>query len=199
VPAVRQKLHLASCADFRDRLSLLQRLFNSSKRSRLHPLLMCPDVRSKTLPVPLQLRSLALLLFIFGASAALAAYVGLKYEELTPEPAIRSTQPLAPPSPSASDGPSSPKKPSASPTTESTQTRMLGSPAAFEQSNPQDMNRPASDAQQAVVPNAVDGLNANAGEALKCNPQACSNAYRSFDAADCTYQPANGPRRACRK
>ena len=57
--------------------------------------------------MPVHLRSLALLLFIFGASAALAAYVGMKYEEVTPqgavqsreptpEPAIQSTKPLAP-------------------------------------------------------------------------------------------------------
>jgi BA14K-like protein len=30
-----------------------------------------------------------------------------------------------------------------------------------------------------------------------CNIAACSAAYRSFRASDCTYQPFNGPRRAC--
>ena len=30
-----------------------------------------------------------------------------------------------------------------------------------------------------------------------CDVQACSNAYQSFRASDCTYQPYEGPRRAC--
>jgi hypothetical protein len=32
-----------------------------------------------------------------------------------------------------------------------------------------------------------------------CNYQACSYAYRSFRASDCTYQPYHGPRRYCTK
>ena len=30
-----------------------------------------------------------------------------------------------------------------------------------------------------------------------CDVRACSAAYRSFDASDCTYQPWEGPRRLC--
>lgn len=33
----------------------------------------------------------------------------------------------------------------------------------------------------------------------RCDITACTRAYRSFDAADCTYQPSDGPRRLCRK
>jgi len=32
-----------------------------------------------------------------------------------------------------------------------------------------------------------------------CNIAACSNAYVSFNASDCTYQPVDGPRRICEK
>jgi hypothetical protein len=32
-----------------------------------------------------------------------------------------------------------------------------------------------------------------------CNVDACTAAYRSFRAADCTYQPSEGPRRLCSK
>jgi hypothetical protein len=32
-----------------------------------------------------------------------------------------------------------------------------------------------------------------------CNVNACTAAYRSFRAADCTYQPSDGPRRLCSK
>lgn len=33
----------------------------------------------------------------------------------------------------------------------------------------------------------------------QCNIQACSRAYRSFQASDCTFQPYSGPRRTCEK
>jgi hypothetical protein len=33
----------------------------------------------------------------------------------------------------------------------------------------------------------------------RCDVQACSNAYKSFRASDCTYQSFDGPRRACTK
>ena len=35
--------------------------------------------------------------------------------------------------------------------------------------------------------------------APNCNVNACAAAYRSFVAADCSYQPLNGPRRRCQK
>jgi len=34
---------------------------------------------------------------------------------------------------------------------------------------------------------------------VHCNVNACTSAYRSFRAADCTYQPSDGPRRLCSK
>ena len=34
---------------------------------------------------------------------------------------------------------------------------------------------------------------------VRCNVNACSAAYRSFRATDCTYQPNDGPRRLCAK
>jgi hypothetical protein len=34
---------------------------------------------------------------------------------------------------------------------------------------------------------------------VHCNVNACTAAYRSFRAADCTYQPSDGPRRLCSK
>jgi hypothetical protein len=33
----------------------------------------------------------------------------------------------------------------------------------------------------------------------RCNVDACTAAYRSFTASDCTYLPSNGPRRLCAK
>lgn len=32
-----------------------------------------------------------------------------------------------------------------------------------------------------------------------CNVAACTTAYRSFTASDCTYQPTEGPRKLCTK
>jgi 1A family penicillin-binding protein len=37
------------------------------------------------------------------------------------------------------------------------------------------------------------------GAPPQCNIQACSRAYRSFRASDCTFQPYRGPRRICEK
>jgi len=34
---------------------------------------------------------------------------------------------------------------------------------------------------------------------IACNVSACARAYRSFQAADCSYQPTGGPRRRCTK
>jgi hypothetical protein len=34
---------------------------------------------------------------------------------------------------------------------------------------------------------------------VRCNVNACVAAYQSFRAADCTYQPSNGPRKLCSK
>jgi len=34
---------------------------------------------------------------------------------------------------------------------------------------------------------------------VHCNVNACTSAYRSFRATDCTYQPSDGPRRLCSK
>ncbi len=34
---------------------------------------------------------------------------------------------------------------------------------------------------------------------VRCNVDACTAAYHSFTASDCTYQPSNGPRRLCTK
>jgi hypothetical protein len=34
---------------------------------------------------------------------------------------------------------------------------------------------------------------------VRCNVDACTAAYRTFQASDCTYQPIGGPRRLCTK
>ncbi|MDO9412498.1 MAG: BA14K family protein [Pseudolabrys sp.] len=36
-----------------------------------------------------------------------------------------------------------------------------------------------------------------AAPAPRCDVDACAAAYRTFDAADCTYKPSEGPRRLC--
>lgn len=40
---------------------------------------------------------------------------------------------------------------------------------------------------------------AAAAPAPRCDVDACAAAYRTFDAADCTYKPSEGPRRLCTK
>jgi len=51
---------------------------------------------------------------------------------------------------------------------------------------------------QAVL-NARPDTSGSAAGAPQCNVAACTAAYHSFTAADCTYQPTNGPRQFCRK
>lgn len=55
----------------------------------------------------------------------------------------------------------------------------------------------ATDQQPASIAAAEPG--AAATPAPKCNVEVCTSAYRSFTAADCTYQPSDGPRRLCTK
>jgi hypothetical protein len=47
----------------------------------------------------------------------------------------------------------------------------------------------------ASAPRSVRDVRAQAS----CNIAACTNAYISFNAGDCTYQPSDGPRRLCEK
>ncbi len=49
------------------------------------------------------------------------------------------------------------------------------------------------------TPPAVSAPRTDARAQATCNIAACSNAYVSFNASDCTYQPVDGPRRICEK
>jgi BA14K-like protein len=62
---------------------------------------------------------------------------------------------------------------------------------------PRSANVPASSgaAAQAVAAEPI----ATPQPEVRCNVNACTAAYQSFRAADCTYQPINGPRRLCAK
>jgi hypothetical protein len=58
----------------------------------------------------------------------------------------------------------------------------------------------ALDQQPASIAAAEPGVAAAAPQAApRCDVAACAFAYRSFTAADCTYQPSDGPRRLCAK
>jgi hypothetical protein len=48
-------------------------------------------------------------------------------------------------------------------------------------------------------PAAVPAAKAAEAAPPKCDVDACADAYRSFQASDCTYQPIGGPRRLCTK
>ncbi|MBX9824917.1 MAG: BA14K family protein [Xanthobacteraceae bacterium] len=76
-------------------------------------------------------------------------------------------------------------------------------PSASENRTPRDVAPPPprSTAETAAPAAAEPPRTTGARDtpAPKCNQQACADAYRSFDATDCTYQPANGPRRLCNR
>jgi hypothetical protein len=62
-----------------------------------------------------------------------------------------------------------------------------------------DKGVPSDPATAAAVLNAhADAGGANASPA-QCNVSACEQAYVSFNRADCTYQPFEGPRQLCKK
>jgi hypothetical protein len=52
-----------------------------------------------------------------------------------------------------------------------------------------------------AAPGAIAAPEPNSGDqsAPKCNVEACKQAYFTFNPADCTYQPSNGPRKLCAK
>jgi BA14K-like protein len=155
------------------------------------------------------LRSLALLLVIFGVSAALAGYVGKKYEPVAQQEA----QPAALMAPASQPVVVAPaparSKPEAAavapmPPAETSQPLTLQSAPPI--STPPDVSTPAApparSAAETIAPNTAEAprtTGSRDAQAPKCNQQACADAYRSFDAADCTYLPANGPRRLCKK
>jgi hypothetical protein len=151
------------------------------------------------------LRSLALVVLIFAASSALAGYVGMTYwRPVASQQMQPAAQPASPaPSPLSATAARPSSKPEASvvppvPARETTQPQTLQS--ASEKKIPQDV-QPAKNTMElsgssAAAPRTIGSTETTA---LKCNKEACANAYRSFDAGDCTYQPANGPRRLCNK
>ena len=68
-----------------------------------------------------------------------------------------------------------------------------GSPASA--ANDQAANAP--DTLSIIANEANDGTDAQANVGPRCDVPACAAHYRSFNAADCTYQPYDGPRRLC--
>jgi hypothetical protein len=151
----------------------------------------------------MNLRSLALLVFIFGASAAFAGYLGMKYSEPVSQQRAQPTTPhalAAPPSPSPALS-----KPGASavPPMPARETAQTPTPqSASERKSPQEVTLPARNVLEMSGSNTLEAARTTGSQAMetpKCNRDACANAYRSFDAGDCTYQPTNGPRRMCKK
>jgi hypothetical protein len=139
--------------------------------------------------------------------------------KLTPPPAeqtaptVTSPAPTAtPPSPAATVAQNPASVPAAAPSapavpTQPTATVAQNSQPAVvtptQESAPQQQAKaePATPTQSAQTEAKVEPVAATQpvkqASANSCNAQACSASYRSFRAADCTYQPAEGDRRAC--
>jgi hypothetical protein len=73
-------------------------------------------------------------------------------------------------------------------------TANIGAPIISPSLTPQ-TPPPAATAAQATS----DAPAATPEPQVRCNVDACTAAYRSFTASDCTYLPSNGPRRLCTK
>mgnify|MGYP002652507895 FL=1 len=149
----------------------------------------------------MSLRSLALMVLIFAASTALAGYVGMTYwkpaAQQHMQSAIQSSSPV--PAPLAAGSARSSTGPETSVVSPVLARETLQS--ASENKMPHEILPSSKDTMELSRSNVPAPRTTGSEEALapKCNKQACANAYRSFDAGDCTYQPANGPRRLCKK
>jgi hypothetical protein len=60
-------------------------------------------------------------------------------------------------------------------------------------------DKPDVPANVGTAPTAGDTAKPGQPASNKCNIDACKEAYFTFNPADCTYQPSNGPRRLCTK
>jgi hypothetical protein len=60
-------------------------------------------------------------------------------------------------------------------------------------------NTPAPASGGASVQSAPPATITGPEPEVKCNVDACTAAYRTFTASDCTYQPVGGPRKLCTK
>jgi hypothetical protein len=97
-------------------------------------------------------------------------------------------------------------KPEAKPETKA-ESKSAAAPVAKPAAAPK-VVAPSTAVQAPAPPNAADQqpasiIAAEPGAAAmpppKCNVEVCASFYRSFTAADCTYQPSDGPRRLCTK
>lgn len=67
---------------------------------------------------------------------------------------------------------------------------------------PAELAEPSAAANAPTTPSptaSVKTQDTSAATPAKCDVQSCASAYQSFRAADCTYQPFEGPRRICEK
>jgi hypothetical protein len=60
-------------------------------------------------------------------------------------------------------------------------------------------DKPGPSTSVGTVPNTADTAEADQPASNKCNIDACKQTYFTFNPADCTYQPLEGPRRLCTK
>ncbi len=63
----------------------------------------------------------------------------------------------------------------------------------------QPSNGPRRLCRKGTPPGASADAAASAQASAQCNQSACAQSYISFNPADCTYQPNQGPRRLCTK
>jgi len=99
-------------------------------------------------------------------------------------------QVAAPPAPKVSPAPS---QPSATPSANIGVPIVPPSLVA-----PPSPNTPAA-ASGGSVPSVPPATITTREPEVKCNVDACTAAYRTFTASDCTYQPVGGPRKLCTK
>lgn len=123
--------------------------------------------------------------------AASSVLFGLDWMQAPLQPTPRTPQ-------SVTFAPATPAQPSATPAP----AVANASPAAITPDTPATPLTGASGANMTTGSSPAEEPKTQASEpapAPLCDVSACERAYRSFTAADCTYQPSSGERRLCKK
>lgn len=145
--------------------------------------------------------------FFVALIAAGSVLFGLDFVSapMSPMPAskyaLRAAVPPAPPVVATADAKAEPKTEAAA--SVAVASNVAAKPPAIVAPAPAAVPAPraptAIEQQPASIVTAEQGTVAAAPPAPRCDVDACSSAYRTFDATDCTYKPSEGPRRFCTK
>jgi hypothetical protein len=139
----------------------------------------------------------AMRIAVYGAVLVItlgSVLLGLDWLSAPMSPMINTEAGLRAAAPPAPSTPPAPSQPSATPSANIGVPIVPPSLVA-----PARPNTPAAGSGGASVQATPPAMITAPAPEVKCNVDACTAAYRTFTASDCTYQPIGGPRKLCTK